>query len=124
MIMVDTSVWIDFFRGKDNFVTERLISLKSAGYDIYTCGIVLEEIIGGIKNDNKRKIVQEKLLNLRFVEPAYPDTYLNSSLIYSEGRKRGRKCVGDYWADFIHNLLHEAGGRHGVGQGKTRERER
>ena len=48
MILVDTSVWIDFFRGVDSWETVRLAGALEANEDVAICGPVLMEIRQGI----------------------------------------------------------------------------
>lgn len=51
MILVDTSVWIDFFNGKELPHVETLESLTSQEADIAICGVILTEVSQGISND-------------------------------------------------------------------------
>ena len=44
MTLVDTSVWIDFFSGRDLPHTRLLESLVLADHDLALCGIVLTEV--------------------------------------------------------------------------------
>lgn len=47
-VLVDTSVWISFFRGKDSELIERIASLLKSGRAVYT-GIIALELINGAK---------------------------------------------------------------------------
>lgn len=58
MILVDTSVWIDFFNGKDLPHVETLESLISQEADIVICGLILTEVLQGISNDKEHKLTQ------------------------------------------------------------------
>ena len=53
MILVDTSVWVDFLRGVDSPQRRRLHGLIESGEDISITGIVLTEILQGIGNARK-----------------------------------------------------------------------
>ena len=52
MILVDTSVWIDYFNGKDNLETEILD--KALGSEIVAIGdLILIEILQGFRADKQ-----------------------------------------------------------------------
>jgi len=89
MVIVDTSVWIDFFNGNCNGETLKLEGLKQKRVDIFTTGLIITEILCGIKDNKMLEELKEKLLKLPFVNPCYPSTYINSALIYRKGRKKG-----------------------------------
>jgi len=48
VILVDTSVWIDFFAGRDEPHVTELEQLIANSEDLALCGIVLMEILQGI----------------------------------------------------------------------------
>ena len=88
MVLVDTTVWIDFFSGKSYShvkIFENLILNKE---DICICGVILTEILQGIKNDNEFEKTQDLLKNLIFLPVNY-HTYLYSAQIYRKLRKKG-----------------------------------
>lgn len=47
-VLIDTSVWIDFFRGKDAELTEQIAMLLKSGKAVYT-GIVALELVSGAR---------------------------------------------------------------------------
>ena len=51
MIFVDTSIWIDFFAGRDVPHVAILEQLIINEEDLALCGIVLTEILQGIADD-------------------------------------------------------------------------
>ena len=64
MILVDTSVWIDFLKGtksREEIILKRLIEEEE---DICITGIILTEILQGVKNDFKYKEIKKFLLAL------------------------------------------------------------
>ncbi|MCL4418412.1 MAG: PIN domain nuclease [Actinobacteria bacterium] len=89
MVIVDTSVWIDFLKGIENKKTQKLSSLEDQKIDIYTTGLIISEILSGIKSNVIFKELESKLLNLQIVNPIYPSTYINAATIYRDGRKQG-----------------------------------
>ncbi|HAS83773.1 MAG TPA: hypothetical protein DCS43_14150 [Verrucomicrobia bacterium] len=55
MTLVDTTVWIDFFTGKANPQVAVLDLLISEGQDICICGMVLTEVLQGVREDKQYK---------------------------------------------------------------------
>ncbi|HEB74935.1 MAG TPA: PIN domain nuclease [Nitrospirae bacterium] len=90
MILVDTSVWIDFLNGahsKERHALHRLIEEEE---DISITEIILTEILQGIKEDKDFKRVKDYLLELPIHRPKGTETYLKAAGIYRDCRKRGK----------------------------------
>ena len=88
MILIDTSVWIDYFVSKPIPHVALLEKLILDEEDICTCGIVITEILQGIKNDkefNKTKKLFEYLIYL----PMSYETFIQSAQLYRTLRKKG-----------------------------------
>jgi predicted nucleic acid-binding protein len=90
MILVDTSVWIEFFNGhnEDDKVKALKIALEQ-GEDIYITDIILSEILQGIKEDNKYVMVKNSILTLKFAHAKNYETYIHAADIYRGCRKNG-----------------------------------
>lgn len=88
MILVDTSVWIDFFNGKDLPHVETLENLIAQEADIAICGLILTEVLQGISNDKEHKLTQTYLQALVMLE-IKDDVWLYAAEIYRNLRKRG-----------------------------------
>lgn len=90
MILVDTSVWIDYFNGfNDEEKVKKLIEALKKEEDLYVTDIILTEILQGIKEDSKYTIVKNSILALKFVHAKNYKTYIYASDIYRECRKNG-----------------------------------
>ncbi len=90
MILVDTSVWIDFLNGahsKERHALHRLIEEEE---DISITEMILTEILQGIKEDKDFKRVKDYLLELPIHRPKGTETYLKAAGIYRDCRKRGK----------------------------------
>lgn len=88
MILVDTSVWIDFFAGRDLPHVQTLEHLLQTDADLALCGIILTEILQGIAADNQYQQVQDylqPLLRLEITE----SVWLSAADLYRTLRKRG-----------------------------------
>jgi predicted nucleic acid-binding protein len=56
-LLPDTCAWIDFFRGKRTPLANALEQALLSG-EVLTCGVVLLELLQGIKSPNEEEQVQ------------------------------------------------------------------
>ena len=56
MILIDTSVWIEFFKQKEEFVQEIQAMLRSQM--VVTLEPVFSELLYGVRNSRERKIIE------------------------------------------------------------------
>ena len=94
MILVDTSVWVEFFRQTDSPQDRRLTGLIEDGEDIAITGIVLTEILQGIRHERELRAARGYLLRFPLVEPMSVFTYLRAAEIYRACRRRGLTVRG------------------------------
>jgi len=90
MILVDTSVWIDFFRGDKSAHRETLHRLIEAEEDIAVTEIIVTEILQGIKSDKDFQTTKEYLLEFPVYRPKGIETYLEAARIFRDCRKKGK----------------------------------
>jgi predicted nucleic acid-binding protein len=88
MILVDTTVWIDFFAGRPRHHVATLEQLLRTGEDICICGIVLAEVLQGIRSDSEYTKTKDYFESLVFL-PMTHATFLRSSQMYRALRKKG-----------------------------------
>lgn len=88
MILVDTTVWVDFFANRATPQVTALINQIENNNELCLCGIVLTEILQGIKNSNEYHRVQEILNSLLFIDMT-KDTFVLSAEIYRKLRAKG-----------------------------------
>jgi len=88
MVLVDTSVWIDFFQSPDSFAAAEVEKLVKDHNRVALCGIVMQEILQGIRSKKSYEVVRERLLKFPFV-PTNRDTWLLAALLYRELRTKG-----------------------------------
>jgi predicted nucleic acid-binding protein len=87
-MLVDTSVWIDLFAGRDTPQVQVLERTLQRGDDIALCGIILTEILQGIRDDRQFKRVRRDLqpvLMLPMTEP----TFVQAASLFRQLRKQG-----------------------------------
>lgn len=65
MILVDTSAWIDFFRGKDPIAS--VIEQYLAENQVTLCGPVYTELLRGFRSKKDRDLVLPLMLGCRFL---------------------------------------------------------
>ena len=88
MILVDTSVWIDFFAGRDQPHVARLEQFILDNEDLALCGIILTEILQGISDDTTYRRVRCDLSPLIML-PMPPTVFVRAADIYRKLRKLG-----------------------------------
>ena len=88
MTLVDTSVWIDFFRDNPTTQVACLRQLILEGKDICTCGIVLSEVLQGIRDDRTYQKTKDYFETLSYL-PENKMIFLKAADIYRGLRKKG-----------------------------------
>ena len=88
MVLVDTSIWIDFLQLPDSPAATALSSLIKDHNRVMLCGIVLQEILQGIRSKKSYELVRERLLKFPFV-PTNRDTWLLAAELYRALRAKG-----------------------------------
>ena len=94
-VLVDTSVWVDFFAGRTAGHTTTLRALLHEGEDIAVCGIILTEVLQGIQRPAEFRRTRELFEALVFLPMQYA-AFLRAADIYRGLRRRGitvRKSV-------------------------------
>lgn len=90
MILVDTSVWIDFFRGRDTAYRRVLHALLDKDLDICLAGIILTEILQGVKDEKAGIEMEEYLRAFPMYHPRSVATYIEAARIYRQCMKKGK----------------------------------
>ena len=67
MSLVDASVWIEFFGGRATPEAGELERLLDDGEVIYTCGVILTEVLQGIRDDADYRAIRTRFDNLIFL---------------------------------------------------------
>ena len=90
MILVDTSVWIDFLNGTNSRHRRLLHKLIEDEADLSLTGIVLTEILQGIKADKDFQQVKNILMEFPIYQPEGTETYLKAADIDRQCRTKGK----------------------------------
>jgi predicted nucleic acid-binding protein len=113
MILVDSSVWIDYFNGRETPQTDWLDS--ALGNDPLVMGdLILTEVLQGFSNDKDFKTARDILLDIPFMSMGGQELAVESAMNYRLLRRKGvtvRKTIDIMIGTFcIHNqltLLHD-----------------
>ena len=65
--LVDTSVWVEFLRGKKTIIKKRLENLLDENRAVVS-GIILAELMTGISNEKDQRFLEECFLGLPYLE--------------------------------------------------------
>lgn len=89
MIVVDTTVWIDFFASIVNPSTILLKSAIHSSEDLCVCGVIVTEVLQGIRHEKQYHKVAEILNDLIYL-PEQKSTHILAATIYRSLRKKGK----------------------------------
>ena len=70
-IIIDTSIWIEYFKNNPDivgFVEEHLLEDT-----VYLVGIIVSELIQGIKNEKEREMICSNLDAINFIDMKFED---------------------------------------------------
>jgi len=88
MILVDSSVWIDYFNGRKTWQTDLLENLFS-NVPIIIGDLILTEILQGFRSDNDYKTAKSFLSGLPFRQMGGYQVAVQSAQNYRTLRKKG-----------------------------------
>lgn len=88
MILIDTTVWIDFFAGRQLPHVTALERLIKGREDICICGIILTEILQGIRAKSEFRKTKELFNTMLFLPMPY-SVFLGAAEIYRTLRRKG-----------------------------------
>ena len=88
MILVDSSVWIDYFNGQKTAQTEWLDSALG-DIPIVMGDLILTEVLQGFQDDKDFKIARDLLLGIPFMPMVGQQLAVESAMNYRFLRKKG-----------------------------------
>jgi predicted nucleic acid-binding protein len=116
MILVDSSVWIDHFRGANNPQTEQLsrwLCGKDGPPDIGVADLVVFEVVRGFPTAQAQAKARDLLLALEVVDIGGLENALQAATLYRQLREQGRTVrspvdvlLASYCMTHGHTLLH------------------
>jgi hypothetical protein len=113
MILIDSSVWIDYFNGNKTAQTDWLDAALGET-PIVIGDLILTEVLQGFQSDKDLKIARDLLLRIPFVPMGGRELALESAMNYRLLRKKGvtvRKTIdvmiGTFCIHYRLPLLHD-----------------
>jgi hypothetical protein len=88
MVLVDTTVWIDFFADRSGPHVAALEKFIVNEEDLCLCGIILAEVLQGIRSEEEYAKTKDYFDDLVFL-PMQQTTFIRAAEIYRSLRKRG-----------------------------------
>ena len=88
MVLVDTTVWVDFFGDRPLPHVEALQELIEGDADLCICGVILTEVLQGIRADADYRKTRDYFESL-ILMPMRRGTYEKSAQLYRSLRKKG-----------------------------------
>jgi predicted nucleic acid-binding protein len=86
VILVDTSVWIEFFRRPKPLALARAIDLD----EVIVCPPILQEVLQGIRDPDAHRAILRSMLAMPMVEsPMSLDVWLEAAQLYRTARHAG-----------------------------------
>ncbi len=90
MILVDTSVLIDFFKGIKNPAEVRFKSILEQDIPFGITALIYQEVLQGAKSEKEYAGLKKYLSSQRFFHPQDPiETFAEAARIYFRCRKKG-----------------------------------
>jgi predicted nucleic acid-binding protein len=88
-ILIDSSAWIEFLNGSPSPTADQVSNQLGGEADLCTCGLIVTEVLQGLRRDAGLRKVIDLFEELTFLEPAGIVTYLRAAEVYRELRQRG-----------------------------------
>jgi predicted nucleic acid-binding protein len=87
-LLVDSTVWIDFFGGRKTAQTDKLKQGIQNRHEICVCGFVLLEVLQGIREEKEYVAIKQQFESLIYLEDDR-STFELGATIYRELRRKG-----------------------------------
>jgi len=88
MVLVDTTVWIDFLKQRETAHVGRLSEILEKEEDVFTTGFILQEILSGIKKKKDRGAVCADFKQFLLIMPTL-QTHIQAAEIFDGCLKKG-----------------------------------
>jgi predicted nucleic acid-binding protein len=90
VILVDTSVWVDYFRNRRNPAVDMLNGILDAQEPFAITGITLQELLQGAADEKEWRLLEEYLGSQRFLHPMNPmETHRRAARLFFLSRRQG-----------------------------------
>jgi predicted nucleic acid-binding protein len=88
LIVVDTTVWIDFLNGRDEPHVDQLATMIEADAGIALTDVTLTEVLQGVRDEAQVRLVDERLCAFEVLRLDTLDDFRRAALLYRTARRR------------------------------------
>jgi predicted nucleic acid-binding protein len=88
VVLIDTSIWIDFFQHPVSPQADRLEDLIREHNRAVLCGIILQEVLQGIRDNKSHAATKERLTKLPYLNMS-KEIHLAAASLYRSLRVKG-----------------------------------
>ena len=88
MVLVDTSIWIDFLQHPRSSSADRLEGLIKDNNRAVLCGLVIQEVLQGIRDRGSHAATKALLIKFPYLDMD-KDVYLEAASLYRDLRAKG-----------------------------------
>ena len=88
-VLVDTSAWVEFFNDRPSPEAQAVTDLLEGADEPCTCGIIVTEVLQGLRRDRTRSEVHSLLTTITLLEPLALSTYVRAADLFRGLRSRG-----------------------------------
>jgi len=89
MILVDSSVWIDFFNGTEGSAVSALEKLIADEEEVYLSEYILTEVLQGFRDDREYEAARRCLLRFPIARLRDKDSYIEAAQILKTVQEAG-----------------------------------
>jgi hypothetical protein len=89
VIVVDTTVWIDFLNGRNEPHVERLAGMIDTDQGIALTDVTLTEVLQGIRDESQVRLVDERLSAFDILRLESLDDFRRAAELYRTARRQG-----------------------------------
>lgn len=90
MILVDSSIWIDYIQdnSRDNAIAlDELLEWEKHRITVHP--VIVQEVLQGIKNETCYQNAEEMLFSIDCIKNTFLPTYVKAASLYRQCRKKG-----------------------------------
>ena len=88
-VLVDSSAWIEFLNGHASPERDAVRTLIEGDDDVCTCGVVVAEVLQGIRSERSRREVEDLFGQMTLLEAPGLAPYVRAASLYRSLRQRG-----------------------------------
>jgi predicted nucleic acid-binding protein len=88
-VLVDTSAWVEFLNDHASPQRDAVVRLLTGEDDVCTCGVIVAEVLQGLRRDRGRSEIQDLFTQMIFLEAIGLAPYVRAAELYRALRRRG-----------------------------------